>query len=105
MGGDSLPSLHCGGSRSTDCRDRDRCRFDLAGFAEPFSREDGSLLQGHIRIGGVVIPLFDQQPGVASQSWLSDERKLSAQFFAEQQKMEFSPFHFSSYLVLHGVVG
>jgi hypothetical protein len=37
-------------------------RFDLAGFAEPFSGDDGSLLSGDIGSGGVLIPLFDQQP-------------------------------------------
>ena len=51
--------------------------LDLARLAEPFSREDGSLLQGDIGGGGVAISLLDQQPGVFPQAGLPDQRKLS----------------------------
>jgi len=72
---------------------------------EPLSRKDGSLLQGDVRVGGVLIPLFEQQPGVASQPWLSDERELSTQFFAEEQKTELSPVQLLPRLLLHGISG
>ena len=81
------------------------CRFNLIGTASPFPRDDRSLLQGDIRSGGVLIPLFDQQPGVLSQLGLSDERKLSKQFFTEEQKAERPPVQLFPDLLLHGVSG
>ena len=52
-----------------------------------------------------MIPLLDQQPGVFAQAGLSEQRKFPAQFFAEQEKAQFSPVQLLSGLLLHGVSG
>src|SRR6266487_121589 len=70
-----------------------------------FSREDRSLLQGDIRVGGILIPLFEQQPGFLAQSWLLDEGELPAQFFAEEQKTQCSAVQLFPDLLLHGISG
>ena len=52
-----------------------------------------------------MIPFFDEQPGLLSQPFLSDEREFPAQFFSEQQKTELSLVQLRSYLLLHFLFG
>src|SRR5258708_20369800 len=65
------------------------------GFAEPFSRDDRSLLERDICIGGRGIPLFDEQPCPLSQPFLPDvsHAVLSYRFVGTSNPLPFLPVH------------
>src|SRR5205814_1219606 len=55
--------------------------------------------------GSILIPFFDEQPGLLSQPFLSDEREFPAQFLSEQQKTQFPLVQLRPYLLLHFLFG